>query len=203
MQSLIGLNSTFGFVIFLSSASCFASSPRRRASHLLLRNAAIFLFPWFFQSVASAWPHRRPPATYPTLVVAFGLYSSSPQQGASLPSNVRGYSNSIAQVEWKRDHIDKYFAQYPAFDYDPNVPCFQEFSRLVQEQKWTRKQRTAERQVLREAMVEQFNVMYGKDVESLSSLQSLCHALGGPVPDNITECQEVRSAKCRDTCVVD
>ena len=70
-----------------------------------------------------------------------------------------------------------------------------EFNRLARQMKWNRYQREDARDALRDAMVHQFNEMYGRSADSLESWQLLCQALGrDPVPDNIVECRKVSAS---------
>ncbi|CDO74042.1 hypothetical protein BN946_scf185043.g92 [Trametes cinnabarina] len=98
--------------------------------------------------------------------------------------------------------IRVFFANYPEFDYDSQAPFFDEFKRLQTELRWEQKQRETAREELRNAMVQQFNVMYGTSVDDLESWQLLCSALGmNPVPNSIKACQ--RKVKATHVNLVD
>ena len=93
------------------------------------------------------------------------------------------------------DHIHEFFAGYPQFQYNPNASFLSEFSRMARALGFDREERDAARQLLRFAMVAQFNTMYGRDANDLSGWQQLCIALGtDPVPDTIPKCREVSSS---------
>lgn len=48
------------------------------------------------------------------------------------------------------------------------------------------------RKGFKDALVQEFNMMYGTDVNDIGSWQGLCHVLGiAPVPDKLNECREV------------
>ncbi|KAI9067584.1 hypothetical protein FKP32DRAFT_1620026 [Trametes sanguinea] len=98
--------------------------------------------------------------------------------------------------------IRVFFANYPEFDYDVEAPFFNEFKRLQTDLHWEQKQREIAREELRNAMVQQFNLMYGTNVDDLASWQLLCTALGmNPVPNTIKGCQ--RKVKATHVNLVD
>ncbi|KAI0771880.1 hypothetical protein BD413DRAFT_475039 [Trametes elegans] len=98
--------------------------------------------------------------------------------------------------------IRAFFANYPAFEYDPSTPFLQEFKRMESDLHWDRKQRETAREELRQAMVKQFNAMYGTSADDLASWQLLCTALGvKPVPDDIKSCR--RQVKATHVNIVD
>ncbi|KAI0370260.1 hypothetical protein BV20DRAFT_1052600 [Pilatotrama ljubarskyi] len=98
--------------------------------------------------------------------------------------------------------IQAFFANYPDFDYNAEAPFFEEFKRLETDLHWERKQREIAREELRDAMVRQFNTMYGTSADDLGSWQLLCTALGmSPVPNNIKACQ--RKVKATHVNLVD
>ncbi|KAH8800384.1 hypothetical protein F5884DRAFT_825056 [Xylogone sp. PMI_703] len=92
------------------------------------------------------------------------------------------------------DHIDAFFARYPRFDYNPSSPIWAEFDRMCDRFRWRYEsdERRDARDLFREAIVEQFNSLYGTDVNDLGSWQNLCHILNiVPVPDSLKYCREV------------
>ncbi|KAI9001215.1 hypothetical protein BD414DRAFT_474009 [Trametes punicea] len=98
--------------------------------------------------------------------------------------------------------IHVFFANYPDFDYNPDAPFFEEFKRLETELHWERKKREAAREGLRNAMVQEFNAMYGTSAEDLASWQLLCSALGMKVvPNDVKSCQ--RKVKATHVNIVD
>lgn len=59
----------------------------------------------------------------------------------------------------------------------------------------TEKKREGARKDLRDALTEQFNSIYGTDVENIKNWQLLCRVLGiSPVSEDLDECRHVRSA---------
>ena len=93
------------------------------------------------------------------------------------------------------NHIHAYFARYPDFDFREEAPFLKEFRRLANAKGWqpNSARRNEEREALRDAMVLQFNVMYGKDENDLRAWQAMCDALGvDPIPDSISSCRKVR-----------
>ena len=99
-----------------------------------------------------------------------------------------------AQAAPPVNHIHAYFARYPQFNFQQDAPFLQEFGRLADSQRWNENsaRRRKERKALQDAMVLQFNAMYGKDEKDLSAWQALCNALGvDPAPNSITQCRKV------------
>ncbi|KAI0773917.1 hypothetical protein C8Q74DRAFT_1200046, partial [Fomes fomentarius] len=93
--------------------------------------------------------------------------------------------------------IHEYFAQYPDFGFSVTSPFLKEFKRLAKAQRWVpdSPRRKKERETLRDAMVKQFNMMYGKDLDDLSAWKALCDALGAgrvvdPIPHDISQCRK-------------
>ncbi|KAI0676882.1 hypothetical protein C8Q78DRAFT_999989 [Trametes maxima] len=98
--------------------------------------------------------------------------------------------------------IRTFFANYPEFDYNPDAPFFEEYKRLETDLQWEQKQKEIGREELRDAMVRQFNEMYGTSADDLGSWQLLCTALGmNPVPNDIKSCQ--RQVKATHVNLVD
>jgi hypothetical protein len=57
---------------------------------------------------------------------------------------------------------------------------------------WGKDDRDEAREGFKDALVQEFNKMYGTDVNDLGSWQGLCRVLGiAPVPDKLNECREV------------
>ncbi|RDX53154.1 hypothetical protein OH76DRAFT_77150 [Lentinus brumalis] len=94
----------------------------------------------------------------------------------------------------KPDCIERFFARFPEFDYQPTAPFLDEFKRLKELKEWDDKAEEREKSKLQEAMVEQFTVMYGREENDLLAWQRLCNALGvNPVPDTLHECRQLVS----------
>lgn len=59
---------------------------------------------------------------------------------------------------------------------------------------WDEDAREEAREGFKNALVQEFNKMYGTDVNDIGSWQGLCRVLGiAPVPDKLNECREVCS----------
>ncbi|TFK93885.1 hypothetical protein K466DRAFT_649659 [Polyporus arcularius HHB13444] len=94
----------------------------------------------------------------------------------------------------KPDCIERFFARFPEFDYQPTAPFLDEFKRLKELKEWDDKGERREKSKLQEAMVEQFTVMYGREETDLLAWQRLCNALGvNPVPKTLHECRQLVS----------
>jgi hypothetical protein len=93
------------------------------------------------------------------------------------------------------DHIDDFFEEYPDFDYNATAEIWMEFNRMCDDFDWDSddyEMREARRK-FKAAMVQEFNALYGTDMDDLSSWQKLCHVLNiQPVPDQLKECRQVR-----------
>ncbi|KAI0751373.1 hypothetical protein C8Q80DRAFT_1097870 [Daedaleopsis nitida] len=103
---------------------------------------------------------------------------------------IRVYCAQVASA----NHINDYFARYPRFNHDPAAPFLSEFRRLARQLGWEQDSRRLadERRALQNAMVLQFNAMYGRSASDLGAWQSLCRAIGiSPVPESITKCRKI------------
>ncbi|EIW62097.1 uncharacterized protein TRAVEDRAFT_115709, partial [Trametes versicolor FP-101664 SS1] len=88
--------------------------------------------------------------------------------------------------------IQDFFANYPDFEYNSKAPFLSEFKRMGKDLGWKTKEREAAMDDLRDAMVKQFNAMYGTRVDALESWRLLCSALGmNPAPKDIKKCHRV------------
>jgi hypothetical protein len=105
-------------------------------------------------------------------------------------------SRNSNQRENKRslDHIDRFFARYPTFEYDSAKPIWTEFYRMCEFFKWDQNdiEMKDAKQEFKTAMVKQFNDIYGTDPNNLKSWQKLCRVLNmEPVPTDLAACREV------------
>ena len=96
------------------------------------------------------------------------------------------------------NYIADFFATYPEYPYDPNASFMTQFYNMCDYFGWQRESKAEEkataRKQLQDAMVLQFNGMYGTAVNDPKAWQSLCRALEiEPVPDTLKDCREVRS----------
>ncbi|KAI0773919.1 hypothetical protein C8Q74DRAFT_794932 [Fomes fomentarius] len=92
------------------------------------------------------------------------------------------------------DHIAQFFATYPTFSYNRSVPFMDGFFDLCDVMVWGREsaERLAALRRLEDAMAQQFNDMYGTDVDDIRAWQRVCVAIGiNPVPNELKECRAV------------
>lgn len=88
--------------------------------------------------------------------------------------------------------MDVLFAKYPEFDYMPNKPLWGEFDRLGQHFKWPGPRRDQVKKEFRDALVGEFNHVYGMDENNLESWVKLCQAMGLSAPKTLKEAHKVR-----------
>ncbi|KJA16360.1 hypothetical protein HYPSUDRAFT_80079 [Hypholoma sublateritium FD-334 SS-4] len=98
-----------------------------------------------------------------------------------------------------------FFSQYPDFQYDPAESAAGEFRRLCTLKGWGRDERELPREQYRSALIAQFNLNYGTDVNALQSWHLLCTYIGiTPVPDTLYACKmAVKSAHVNLVDLVD
>lgn len=102
--------------------------------------------------------------------------------------------------------LDSFFREYPVLDYNPHGPPMGEFRRLVSASGWDPERakrrenaRTPESRAYRRARTaffdafrNEFDSLFGSDVEDFATWKSLCETLGvNPVPDTVTQCRKV------------
>ncbi|KAK0211444.1 hypothetical protein IW262DRAFT_366222 [Armillaria fumosa] len=88
--------------------------------------------------------------------------------------------------------IEAFFARYPEYPYDQSTETMFQFWEMSSQFGWGE---TVERESLddlRDAIAQQFNDIYGADVNDLQAWQRLCGLVGdGNIPDNIAACRAV------------
>ncbi|CAE6336613.1 unnamed protein product [Rhizoctonia solani] len=92
------------------------------------------------------------------------------------------------------EHLVAFFAQYPAFTYDPTRPVLSELKRMKRILKWDNKtwQSSGALGGLRHALVLQFNLTYGTDQNDLASWQNLCRAMDVTnIPEKLSDCKKL------------
>lgn len=93
-----------------------------------------------------------------------------------------------------QDKLSKFFALYNQFDYKPTEGSRAAYSRLVAFFGWEangKKERKAKER-FQEALVAQFEQLYGADENKLDVLQTLCGKIGiSPIPSTVTQCKKV------------
>ena len=87
-----------------------------------------------------------------------------------------------------------FFDQYPGFDYNHSASASNEFRRLCNVNAWDRYEKDEAREDYKTALIHQFNMNYGTDVNALESWQLLCTYIGiDPLPDTLERCRTVRN----------
>lgn len=87
-----------------------------------------------------------------------------------------------------------FFDDYPEFDYDPENSSIREFYRLCDSKGWERKdpERKKVFQVFKDALVKEFNGIYGTDENDIDSWHKICTVLDiHPLPDTLKEARDV------------
>ncbi|CAE6411267.1 unnamed protein product [Rhizoctonia solani] len=103
-----------------------------------------------------------------------------------------------------RAYLCAFFEKYPSFDYDSSKPVMAEFYRMCDRFGWEKddEDREEARDNLKDAMVHEFNAIYGTDHESLAAWQSLCRVLNlTNVPGKLRTCR--RRVKSMHVNIVD
>lgn len=141
----------------------------------------------------------KSPGVNPQQPVKFESHASTASLitvAATVPSNseyaeVEGSFEKIDPFDdGRKNYIAEFFAGYPQFHYNPSSSVWVEFHRML---RWdTEKKREGARKDLRDALTEQFNSIYGTDVENIKNWQLLCRVLGiSPVSEDLDECRHV------------
>ncbi|KAN0082971.1 hypothetical protein V8E55_008766 [Tylopilus felleus] len=90
--------------------------------------------------------------------------------------------------------LEAFFANYSSeFRYNPTASASWEFYRLCDELGWDKEDssRKEAHQNFKDALVQQFNVFYGTDVNDLKSWQNLCYVVRiDPIPEDLHACRE-------------
>jgi hypothetical protein len=90
--------------------------------------------------------------------------------------------------------LDKFFARYPGFEYNSSASASLEFYRLCDEFGWDREDeaRQCAHDNFKDALVQQFNHIYGTNQDDLTSWRTLCQIVHiSPIPDALQSCREV------------
>lgn len=93
--------------------------------------------------------------------------------------------------------LDTFFATYPKFEYDSSASAPLEFYRMCDEFCWDREDEEREQasRDFKDALVKQFNDIYGTDVNDLASWRTLCQIVHvSPIPDTLESCREAVKA---------
>ncbi|CAE6509048.1 unnamed protein product [Rhizoctonia solani] len=101
------------------------------------------------------------------------------------------YANSDEELDPTQappsTHVERFFAKYPLFKYNPSQHIMAEFYRLCA--LGIHRERTLQR--FRDALTQDFNEMYGVDEDDLGAWQRLCGALVTEIPDEIEACRKI------------
>lgn len=85
-----------------------------------------------------------------------------------------------------------FFNQYHDFHYDPTESPSTQFRRLCRLNAWESGRIEYVRQQYKTALIQQFNLNYGTDVDALESWHLLCTYIGiSPLPDTLEACKKV------------
>lgn len=92
--------------------------------------------------------------------------------------------------------LETFFAGFAdaGFSYQPATSARKNFARLCRASGWVGNSpaRTDARQGFKDALVQQFNFLYGVDGNDLAAWHNLCETIGiEPVPDSVGECRKV------------
>jgi hypothetical protein len=117
-------------------------------------------------------------------------------------STLKAPSQSSTQAQWAKSQpnhaIAAYFARHPGFRYDPYGETITQFRDMVDFFDWDEGREGFERRRLRDALVEQFELVYGTDAEALEGWQELCRVMNRPqIYGSVAACKRV-SVQCYD-----
>ncbi|KAG0705581.1 hypothetical protein DFH29DRAFT_267646 [Suillus ampliporus] len=93
--------------------------------------------------------------------------------------------------------LDIFFAGYSKFGYNPSASASLEFYRMCDEFDWDREDEEREKasRDFKDALVQQFNYIYGTDADDLTPWRTLCQIVHiSPIPDTLTSCREAVKA---------
>ena len=149
------------------------------------------------------------------LKVVSTLSTKRPSESSTLPPTAKRLRLEAVQTLQLHDadrhkYIHEFFAQYPNFNYNPRFSVTNEFRRMCKSFGWRRsyefdclkddgadREYGVARQAFDDAMAQQFNYIYGTDLEDISSWKDLCKVLGIiPIPKGLEECQDVSNLDC-------
>lgn len=90
-------------------------------------------------------------------------------------------------------YLKDFFSSFAWFTYDPAHAATEEFRRLEGFYDWgSTAVRINVRERFKNAMVQEFNDIYGTDEDSVDAWYALCRVLGiSPPPDTLEGCKEV------------
>ncbi|KAK0192348.1 hypothetical protein F5146DRAFT_927646 [Armillaria mellea] len=88
--------------------------------------------------------------------------------------------------------IEAFFARYPEYPYDQSRETMSQFREMSSQFGWGKRVKRDSLDALHDAIAQQFNDIYGANVNDLQAWQRLCGLVGGGnIPDNIEACRAV------------
>ncbi|KAM0436932.1 hypothetical protein ACHAPT_002645 [Fusarium lateritium] len=87
--------------------------------------------------------------------------------------------------------MDLFFAKYPEFEYMRNKPLWNEFDRLCEDLKFGEPKRYHVKGDFRNALVEEFNHVYGTDEGDLECWRKLCKTMGLSTPTTLAKAHKL------------
>jgi len=108
------------------------------------------------------------------------------RKGGAQSSPLEGRSSNSA--------IDDFFAEFPDYPYDDTQPIMDEFHAMCDHFGWWGKnaEKADARARLKDAMVIQFNAMFGIDPNDLDSWHQVCQIIDiSPIPTTVAACRKV------------
>jgi len=90
------------------------------------------------------------------------------------------------------DHLQKFFSSYDGFTYDSSVPASQQFQQLRRHSQWEHDSPEGNEawESFRDALVLDFNGIYGTNQDDIEAWHALCTVLGvEPIPDTVSACR--------------
>jgi len=111
-------------------------------------------------------------------VRVFSLMTKTPdrKKRKNKQKEKKSYGNDLVS-----EPLATFFAQYRAFDYCPNASSSKEFYRMCDHFDWYRhdRERAEAHEDFKTALVQQFNTLYGTEVDDIAAWRGLCLALEG------------------------
>ena len=105
-------------------------------------------------------------------------------------------NNMPEELPKPQDSLDELFAQYSPFNYQSTRPSWQEFYRMCDFFSWSRDDhdRNVAHRVFKDALILQFNSIYGSNLNDPESWRKLCLALKiDPLPEGLDAMRDVSS----------
>lgn len=88
--------------------------------------------------------------------------------------------------------LQTYFNKYPTFAYDDTKASTSEFYRMCDFFDWDEDEKDDARGLFKDALVQEFNIIYGTDENNIESWNTLCRVLNvDPIPQGLDACREV------------